>query len=71
MGKWVISIVGESLTDDLAPAIADFVTTIQKSDHVVSAVRVTTDTGEKVLPITPVEAPAPAPKVIPGLSAPQ
>jgi hypothetical protein len=49
MSNWIIHIVGETLDDDLAPAITKFVTEIESLAHRVKQVRLTTDAGEKVI----------------------
>jgi hypothetical protein len=49
MGNWIIHVVGETIDDDLAPAISKFIKEIQSLSHKVTQVRLTTDTGEKVI----------------------
>lgn len=51
MSNWVLHIVGETIDDDLAEPIGKFVKEIQSLSHKVKQVRITTDTGEKVLHI--------------------
>jgi hypothetical protein len=65
--NWILHIVGETIDDDLAPAISNFVKEVQTTNNKVIEVRLTTDSGEKVISV---DEPA-ASKPIPGLSAPQ
>lgn len=72
MAGWIIHIVGETIDDDLAPAVNKFVKEIQSLSHKVKQVRFTTDTGEKILHITDDVAKAVedvAPEVAPEVAA--
>jgi len=51
MGNWIIHVVGETVDDDLAPAISHFVEEIESLAHKVHSVRLTTDAGERVVNI--------------------
>lgn len=52
MSNWIIHVVGETIDDDLGPAVDKFVKEIQSLSHKVHQVRLTTDTGEKVIHVT-------------------
>lgn len=52
MSNWVLHIVGETIDDDLAEPISKFVKEIQGLAHKVKQVRITTDTGEKIIHVT-------------------
>jgi hypothetical protein len=51
MSTWILHIVGETIDDDLAAPVEKFVKEIQSLSHRVKQVRITTDTGERVIHI--------------------
>lgn len=52
MGNWIVHIVGETIDDDIAPIISKAVEEIQKLNHRVKSIRLTTDAGERVIHVT-------------------